>query len=153
MAKSGKLAPATDQHTMARKVFQDFAHVLCQKFIEVPFNTDLVNLVIFGDGTLQLDLLAGKAIHNRAPIAPLAYMKALRAWLESRLAELEVPPQEMTAALLAVDYTVHLHRRPSLNWLCAEFKFECTGIIRAPDREYESSMRATRDWGLGQLVE
>jgi hypothetical protein len=138
---------------MARKVFQDFAHVLCQKFIETPSNSDLVNLAIFGDGMLQVDFLAGQASHNRAPISPLAYMKSVRTWLERRLAELEIPPQEMAAAHLAVDYTVHLHRRPDLGWLCAEFKFECTGLVRAPDREYVSSMGANRDWGLGQLLE
>ena len=31
---------------MARKVFQHFAQVLCQRFVEVPSNRDLINLAV-----------------------------------------------------------------------------------------------------------
>jgi hypothetical protein len=137
---------------MARKVFQDFAHVLCQKFIEVPSSADLVNLVIFGDGRLELDITTRKANHNRAPISPLSYMNEAHKWLEGRLTELLIPSQELVGAALTVDYTVTLQRKPPLNWLSAQYDFACIGVIRAHDREYTSSMKATKKWGLGQLI-
>ena len=33
-------------HGVARKVFQHFAQVLCQRFVEVPSNRDLINLAV-----------------------------------------------------------------------------------------------------------
>ena len=38
---------------MARKVFQHFAQVLCQRFVEVPSNRDLINLAILGGGRID----------------------------------------------------------------------------------------------------
>lgn len=137
---------------MGRKVFQDFAHVLCQKFIEVPSNADLVNLVILGDGKLELDITAQKAIHNRCPISPLPYMNGAREWLDGRLAEFLIPPGEFIGAAITVDYTVLLKRDPPLHWLSARYDFACIGMIRAKDREYTSCMKATKEWGLGQLL-
>ena len=126
--------------------------MLCQKFIEVPSSADLVNLAIFGDGKLELDITTRKASHNRAPISPLPYMNEARDWLEGRLTELLIPPQEFISAALTVDYTVTLQRKPPLDWLSAQYNFACIGVIRARDREYTSSMSATKEWGLGQLI-
>src|SRR5262245_6632669 len=63
----------TNHRAMGRKAFQDFAHILCQRFIEVPTNHDLVNLFIFGGGTMILDVLAQKATVNGLPVKPLPY--------------------------------------------------------------------------------
>jgi hypothetical protein len=61
----------------------------------------------------------------------------------------EIPRSELTSAMLAIDYTVLLRRRPPpLRWPCAEFDFACTGLIHAPDREYLSTMKAKKEWGL-----
>ena len=137
--------------TMARKVFQDFAHVVCQKFIEVPSNTDLVKLAVLGDGKLELDLIAGKASHNRGAISPLPYMKETREWIECRLTELQIPSVELLSATLVAEYTVTLHRLPPLHWLSAKFEFACTGIIRASDREYVSEMKANKESDLADF--
>jgi len=135
---------------MGRKVFQDFAHVLCQKFVEMPSNIDLVNLVIFGDGRLELEISAGIATHNRYPVRPLPYCDEMRRWLDKRLAVLQIPPAELTRAALFVDYKVKLNRRiPAL--IDAEFDFVCIGIVVAPDREYTSSLTAQKSWGVGQV--
>ena len=121
---------------MGRKVFQDFAHVLCQKFVEVPSNRDLVNLAIFGDGTLELDLTARKAMHNRAPVEPLPYVDNMRGWLEQRLVELRIDNSELARAALTVEYTVALSRMAPdpgrtapLPGLSALFDFACTGVV------------------------
>ncbi len=142
---------------MGRKVFQDFAHVLCQKFVEVPSNRDLVNLVIFGDGTLELDLLARKAMHNRAPVEPLPYVDHVRVWLDQRLAELRIDSSELISAALTVEYTVALSRldlpgqTAPLPGLSAAFDFACTGTIESADRKYTSTLKARKRWSLGSV--
>jgi hypothetical protein len=138
---------------MGRKVFQDFAHVLCQKFTEVPSTRDLVNLIIFGDGTLEMDLTANKARHNQYPVSPLPYMEEARRWLDTRLKELEIPDPALMRAALLVEYTVILSRTPSLGpaGLSAKFDFACTGVIEAPDRKYTSTLKTQKNWGVGQV--
>ena len=136
---------------MARKHFQDFAYVLCQKFIELPSNKDLVNLVLLGDGTLELDLTARRAMHNRAPVEPLPYADVARAWLDNRLTDLRIPVDELVKSALIINYRVTLSRKPPLHWLSAEFDFSCTGLVEAPDRKYESTLTAKKEWGLAAV--
>lgn len=133
---------------MARKVFQDFAHVLCQKFVEVPSNGDLLVLAVLGSGKLELDLTGGRHRHNRAPIAPLPYVEVARSWLGGRMAELDIPVEEMAAATLIVEYSVTLSRKEPLLWLSAAFDFSCTGVIDALDRQYTSTLKSHKEWGL-----
>jgi hypothetical protein len=102
---------------MGRKVFQDFAHVLCQKFVEVPSNRDLVNLAILGDGVLRLDITARKATHNGFAIEPLPFVEESLRWIESRLDELAIPRGELSGANLTVDSRVKLHRKPGVPFL------------------------------------
>jgi hypothetical protein len=134
---------------MARKVFQDFANVLCQKFVELPTNRDLVNLVILGDGKLVLEVTAGRATHNRYPIETLPYGDWARAWLGERMSALQIPKEQLVHAILTVDYTVTLVRKPGM--LIGQFAFACAGIIEAPDRTYESSLEAKKEWGLSPV--
>jgi hypothetical protein len=133
---------------MARKVFQDFAHVMCQKFVDAPSNADLIALVIFGSGRLELDVAAGKHWHNRAPIDAFPYVGEMRRWLEQRMRALDIAPAELASAALTVDYSVTLSRKPPLNWLIADFDFSCTGIIDAPERRYTSTLTSHKTWGL-----
>jgi hypothetical protein len=133
---------------LARKVFQDFAHVLCQRFVEVPTNRDLVNLVIFGGGTLVLDIIGQKATCNRYPVEPLPYCDTARDWLFSQLQNRRIPINELSGASLAVEYTVNLSWVPSVPYAKARFDFACTGSISSPDRQYTSVLKAQKDWGL-----
>ena len=133
---------------MARKVFQDFAHVMCQNFLEAPSNRDLVALAILGDGELILDIAADRATHNRHAIEPLPFMEAFRTWLASRQAALSISPAELVGAQLTVNYTVVLSRKAGLGWLCAKYSFACTGIVSAHDRKYTNSVSLSRAWGL-----
>jgi hypothetical protein len=103
-------------------------------------------------GKLELDITTCKASHNHAPISPLPYMNGAREWLEGRLTELLIPAGEFISAALIVGYTVTLQCKPPLHWLSAQYAIACIGMIRAHDREYTSSMKATKEWGLGQLV-
>lgn len=75
---------------MGRRVFQNSAHVLCQKFVEVPSNRDLVNLAMLGDGVLRLDITGRKATHNGLAIEPLPFAEQYLLWKESRLIELAI---------------------------------------------------------------
>ena len=136
---------------MARKVFQDFAHVLCQRFIEVPSNRDLVNLVILGGGTLVLDNIARKASCNRYPITPLPYAEDARSWIESQMKQRHIPTEELAGASLTVEYTVDLMRKQSDPIPTAKFDFACTASIASPDRQYTAVLRAAKTWGLGTV--
>jgi hypothetical protein len=120
---------------VARKVFQDFAHVLCQRFIEVPSNKDLVNLVLLGGGTLALDIVTRKATCNRYPIEPLPYAADARGWLDSQMTKQNIPIEELVGASLVVEYVVSLD-------------FACTGSISSPDRLYTSALKAEKVWAL-----
>ena len=133
---------------MARKVFQDFAHVMCQKFVEVPSNRDLLNLAILGGGRLHLDILGGRATHNDLAIEPLPFAASWIEWAMGRMTELGIPSAELSGAALDVQYTVDLRRKPGLGWLCADYDFSCTGSVVAPDKQYSSTLKAHREWGL-----
>jgi hypothetical protein len=137
---------------VARKVFQDFAHVLCQRFIEVPSNKDLVNLVLLGGGTLAMDIVAQKAICNRCPIEPLPYAADARTWLNSQMTKQNIPIEELVGASLVVEYVVSLSRKPENPVMpIAEFHFACTGSISSPDRVYASVLKAEKVWGLSTV--
>lgn len=136
---------------MARKHFQDFANVLCKKFVESPRNTDLVDLAIFGSGCLELRITEKRGTHDGHAINPLAFATEYLEWLEWRLDELRIPRDEMRSAMLRVNYTAELTRTSSLKWLGCKFAFDCTGIITAVDREYRSELHAETRWGLGQV--
>ena len=129
---------------MARKVFQDFAHVLCQRFIETPSNKDLVNLVVLGGGTLTLDIMTQKATCNRFPINPLPYSEDARNWIASQIA--------MIGAGLTVEYTFDLSRKAALSIMpIAKFDFACTGSITSRNRQYVSVLKAQKTWGLSTV--
>jgi len=136
---------------VARKVFQDFAHVLCQRFIEVPSNRDLVNLVLLGGGTLVLDLMTQKATCNRYPVEPLPYSEDARGWLDSQMAKCAIPVEELVGASLTVEYAVELSRKSNDPIPIAKFDFACTASIASSDRLYTSALKAQKTWGLSTV--
>jgi hypothetical protein len=133
---------------MARKVFQHFAHVLCQRFIEVPSNKDLASLVLFGTGTLVLDLTAQRATWNRHPVDPLPYAEEARRWLYDQMEQRKIPVEQLVSASLVVEYVVELTRKLNYPFPIAGFDFSCTGSIVSPDRQYTSAQKARKVWGL-----
>lgn len=136
---------------MGKKHFQDFANVLCQKFVECTTNVDLVDLAIFGDGCLELFITEGRATHEGHAVQPLPFAAEWLAWVEWRLDALGIPRGELQSALLRVNYTVELTRASSLKWLGCKFAFDCTGIITSGDREYRAERRAEIRRGLSQV--
>ena len=130
---------------VARKVFQDFAHVLCQRFIEVLSRRDLVNLVILGGGKLVLDIVGRKATCNRYPVEPLPYSEDARAWVTSQMERRKIPSDELIGAFLIVEYTVDLSRKQNNPIPVAKFDFACTA---QSDRQYTSVLKVEKTWGL-----
>jgi hypothetical protein len=133
---------------MGRKVFQDFAHVLCQKFIETPSNRDLVNLALLGDGVLRLDITSDRATHNGIAVERLPFTADSLLWLESRLQQLAIPRTELQGATVTVESRVKLYRQPGHPYLSVDLALACSASVRAPDREYVSSLTAEKTWGL-----
>ena len=137
---------------MARKVFQHFAHVLCQRFVEVPSNRDLVNLVLWGGGNLHLDITGRRATVNGYQVEPLPYVDDALHWLEGQIAKQGISPEQLVSAALAVEYTLTTTRRHAgAPILTASFDFSCTSSVVAPDRTYTSTFRAEKVWGLMQV--
>lgn len=137
---------------MGRKVFQDFAQVLCQRFVEVPSNKDLVNLVVLGGGTLVLDIMMRKATCNRYPIEPLPYSADARNWLDTQMAKQKIAMDKLVGASLTVEYVVDLSRKRDLNIVpVAKFDFTCTASISSEDRVYTSVVKAQKTWGLSTV--
>ncbi len=136
---------------MGRKVFQNFAHVLCQKLVLAPRGRDILQLAIMGHGKLVMDLVSHRAGHNRYPVSRLPYMEDARLWLQGRLWHHSIPNEQLQSAEVIVDYRVVLGRSHGDNHLTGAFAFACLGRIGAPDRVYESTLTAEREWGLSVL--
>lgn len=136
---------------MARKVFQDFAHILCQRFIEVPTNRDLVNLALLGGGKLHLDITARRMTMDGFAENPLPYADDALRWLEGQIAKKGIPREQMVSAELEVNYTVVLTKHAHMPGFSAAFDFSCTGSIVSPDRIYQSNLDAKQIWGLRQV--
>jgi hypothetical protein len=136
---------------MGRKVFQDFAHVLCQKFVDSPSNRDLVNLAILGSGKLVLFIPEGRATHNGHAVEPLPFAEDWLAWVTDRMAALRIPAEYMRSARLEAECDVELTRHPTLGWLGIKLKVACTGIVESPDRTYVATLQSDRGWGLGTV--
>ena len=109
-----------------------------------------MNLALFGDGKLELDITGNRASHNQYPLSPLPYAEDALLWLGKQMETHAIPSAELVRACLIVDYRVEwLERKgpiPAVN-----FDFECLGVIDAPDRTYESKMHVVKNWGLGQV--
>jgi len=133
---------------MGRKVFQDFAHVMCQMFIESPSNRDLANLAILGNGRLELLFIEDRATHNGVAIEPLPFAEEWRLWAIKRMAVSEINSELLIAASLTVEYEVHLSRKSGLGWLCANYAFKVSSLVQASDRSYTAAMNAEKEWGL-----
>jgi len=133
---------------MARKVFQDFAHVLCQRFIALPSNMDLVNLVLLGGGRLEMDVMGRRATFERCPLAPFPYSEEARGWILAQMAKRAIPPEQLAGAWLVVDYSVEFTPQRRHHCARATFDLVCTGRLAAPDRRYSRVLAARKDWGL-----
>lgn len=137
---------------MARKVFADFAHVLCQRFVETPSNRDLVNLALWGGGTLLLDIIGKRATFDDFPVKPLPYSAAALIWLDEQMVRRSIPREELSGAGLVVRYTVTMTLRSrGMPTPEASFSFLCVGSIVSPSRTYTSHLQAEKIWGLGEV--
>jgi hypothetical protein len=122
---------------------------MCQRFIEVPSNRDLVNLVILGGGTLVMDIITRKATCNRFLIEPLPYVEDARRWLFSRMVEHKISNEQLAGASLTVEYAVELSRKSDIPiFPVAKFDFACSASITSPDRLYTSTLAAEKTIGL-----
>jgi hypothetical protein len=139
---------------MARKIFQDFAHVLCQRFIEVPSNRDLVNLFLMGSGILELNIMGEPSWFSydgcSYPIEPLPYRSDARTWLDRRMAVHGIDASQLAGASLTVDYSLDVLPRKMV-FTVVRFDLRCIGTIDAPDRTYVAKLSAQRTWGLSTV--
>jgi hypothetical protein len=136
---------------MGRKVFQGFAYVLCQKFVNSSSNRDLVNLAILGSGKLVLFITEGQATHNGHAVEPLPFGEDWLAWVAARMAALRISREDMKSARLEAECDVEMGRSDGLGWLYIKLKVACTGVVESSDRTYVATCHGNLTYGLGSV--
>ncbi len=138
---------------MKKKMIQDFTHKCCQMFLNSTSNMDLVNIVIFGSGTIEIDFLSRKCIYNNVSISPLHYCIRYSEWLEQQCNKNNIDLSNMTKVTLQITVNVETSRRTdSLGWLTATYDFSCFSCIETKEQAYSSQMSEIINMGLGQIL-
>src|SRR5215471_10204721 len=135
---------------MRRKVLQDFATALCQKFIDLPNGDDLASFVEFGSGTYDLDILNGDSTHNGRPIAPLRICGEYREWLLNQQTKHGVPPGILRVGMRISALISDIRAKTSYGHVfrSAHFNFECHSEIQTDEKTYSGHKRGAKIWGL-----
>ena len=138
---------------LKRKVIQQFANTCCQMFLTSTSNMDMVNIVIFGSGTITIDFINNKSTHNNHGILPMHYYFTYRKWLEDQCINNHVNISELTKVELVINVDVtQIRKKDSLGWLSAQFKYTCSCCIETDEKQYESNMSDGKIMGLGQIL-
>jgi len=137
---------------VGHKVFQEFAHAMCQMFTGSPQNGDLIDLLILGPGTLRMDFLTRRSTHEGIAVQNIPFVDRWADWSAGRLGDLEIPADELREAVLVVEYRVEpYYQELGMGWLCARYNLDCSGLVAAPDRRYEMDVHHEQEWGLSQI--
>jgi|SRR5215813_4453926 len=135
---------------MRRKTLQDFANVLCQRFIDLPNGDDLASLAHLGSGTYDLDILNGGCTREGVPIPSLKMCDEYREWLSEQEGKRGIPP-----GILRVNIRIRVsisdqrvktsygHVFPS-----AHFDFDCRSEIQTDEKTYSGHKQGSKTWGL-----
>jgi hypothetical protein len=135
---------------MQRKILQDFANVLCQRFIDLPNGDDLAAFAHLGSGSYELDILNGNCKRDGLEIPPLKMCAEYREWLLEQQKKRGVPPGilrvNMRIIASILDKTTHSsygHVFPS-----AHFDFACHSEIQTDEKTYLGNKHGSKTWGL-----
>jgi hypothetical protein len=135
---------------MRRKILQDFANVLCQRFIDLPNGHDLAAFVHLGSGSYTLDILSGNCTRDGLPIPSLRMCNEYREWLLEQQTKHGVPPGILGVSMrITVSIsdertkTSYGHVFPS-----AHFEFDCHSEIQTDEKIYSGHKHGSKTWGL-----
>ena len=134
---------------MRRKVFQDFANVFCQEFIDLGSGHDVATFVARGTGTYAMNLLTGECMHDGASIPELKACREYRDWLAEQMTKRGVPPG-LLSAVLAVRVVVRngvVRESYGKRFGSADFEFDCRAELKTDEKVYVGQQAGTRSWG------
>jgi hypothetical protein len=124
-------------------------------FLSSLTNSDRLNFVVFGSGTVHIDFLSQRCTHNRVAISPLFYCVAFREWLEKQLLSHGSTMSAVDGAELTVEVIVETYRNSKggiPGWLSTRMDLRCTSRVAINGREYQSSSAEVQERGLGQIL-
>jgi hypothetical protein len=135
---------------MRRKILQDFANVLCQRFIDLPNGYDLASFAQLGSGHYDLDILSGSCTREGLPIPSLKMCDEYRQWLLEQQSKQGVPPGILRVSM-RIDVSIseksvktsYGHVFPS-----ALFDFDCHSEIQTDEKAYSGHKQGSKKWGL-----
>jgi hypothetical protein len=133
---------------MRRKVLQDFANTLSQRFVDLPSGFDLATFAQLGSGCYSLDLFTGVCTRDGESIAELKTCADGRGWLEAQLASHRVP-SGLAGACMRVEVTVSdvgVKRSYGHVKAWATFALSCTTELSTDEKQYIGHEARTRAW-------
>ena len=135
---------------MRRKVFQDFANLFCQKFIDLPDGYDLATFVHLGSGFYLLDIINGNCSRNGLSIPPLMTCKEYRDWLQVQLNKRSTPLESLQISMGINVVVSNVRVKTSFGHIFASAFFEhnCRSEIRTDEKTYSGHHRGAQAWGF-----
>lgn len=137
---------------MRRKIFNDFANVLCQKFVDLPNGYDLATLAKLGSGVVSINILTDQCFFEESPIEPLRTCAEHRQWLQIQLAKRQLSLAVFESISMSVEFRVTdtiLDKPYGHDFRHADFWLKCTSEIRTPEAKYNGSSERQKKWGYG----
>lgn len=128
---------------MRRKVFQDFANVFCQRFIDLPSGYDLAAFARHGSGIYLADILSGESSLDGKPIPRLRTCDDYKEWLFVQLDKRGIPHEAIRLAFLRIHVVVDKVRiRSSYGHQSADAQvsFDCQSEINTDEKSYAGRM-------------
>src|SRR2546423_1721187 len=124
---------------MRRKVLQDFANTVSQRFLDLPEGYDLAAFAHYGSGLYHADLLSGACTRNEYPIPSLHLCGVYKEWLiqqclSHRVALVEIRSIDVEIAVAVRGATTrdsYGHR-----FATAHFDLNCICQIKTDEKTY-----------------
>jgi hypothetical protein len=129
---------------MRRKVIQNYADVLCHMAIGWRMEDDLEKLAELLDGSIEVNILTGRALHSQAGDLSLRIAGEMQAWLKQRLSVDRIPEDAVVRAEIRLD--VRTDRIRTDKKRIVSFDWDCHSILATDERTYESQLAEAHTW-------
>jgi hypothetical protein len=134
-----------------RKVFQHFANMLPQRFLDLPSGFDLAVCAKHRRGVATFNVLNGQSAIDGAPVADLRTGGEYQAWVVKELESHHIAQSALLSAELTVAFVVEdIQVKESFGHVfrSAHFSFECTSTLRTDEKSYACHREGAKPWGF-----
>ncbi len=129
---------------MRRKVIQNYADVLCHMAIGWRMGEDLETLAELPDGTIEINILTGRAMHSRAGDLSLRIASEMQAWLKQRLSADRIPEDAIVRAVITLGTRTDRIRTDKKR--VVSFDWQCHSLLATDEKTYESKLAEAHTW-------